>query len=230
MTESIQGADQTTVSAGEGSKELGLHPKWMRWLGIPLLKLAFGLLFLLLGPLRVRGKYRVPRSGGLLILANHRADVDPIVVQLACPRAIHFMAKSELFEMKVVGPLLRFYKAFPVRRGEPDKGAIRHCVELLKAGEAVCVFPEGELSEQAELLPLKPGVALIVRMSGAPVICIGLKGTNRVMPYGTTIPRPSFRRIDCEWGELRTFERADGAEAILSWAEGQLRMLTGQQD
>ena len=220
--------DNNDASQRDGSRIDGTHTSWMRWIGLPFLRLFFGLMFLLLGPVRVRGKYRVPKQGGVLVLSNHLADVDPIVVQLACPRPIHFMAKSELFEMKIIGPLLRLYKVFPVRRGEPDKGAIRHCVELLRAGEAVGVFPEGELSEGGELLPLKPGIALMVRMAGVPVICLGVKGTNKVMPYGKVIPRPSFRCIPCEWGEPKTFDKDATTEDILSWAEGQLRMLTGQ--
>ncbi len=200
----------------------------MRLVGVPVLKFCFWLLFLFLGLPKVRGSYRVPRQGGVLILSNHIADVDPIAVQLACPRPIHFMAKSELFEMKLIGSFLRFYKAFPVRRGEPDKGAIKHCVNLLRAGEAVCIFPEGELSEAGELLPLKPGVALIIRMAGVPVICLGIKRTNKIMPYGSMIPRPSFGRVPCEWGEPKTFTKEDSAEKILGWAEGQLRELTGQ--
>lgn len=206
-----------------------IHGRFMRWIGIPVLRLFFGLLFLILGPVSTRGKYRVPRSGGVLILSNHLADVDPIAVQLACPRPIHFMAKSELFEMKVIGPLLRFYKAFPVKRGEPDRHALKKCAELLQAGEVVCVFPEGELSESGELLPLKAGVALIVRMAGVPVICLGVRGTDKVMPYGKTMPRPSFGQVRCEWGEARTFEKETSAEDIMAWAEGQLRALTGQE-
>ena len=83
----------------------------------PVLKLLVRLLMLVLGPLRVRGAERVPRSGGLLILANHIADIDPPVVQISCRRRIHFMAKSELFEIPVLRHLIRWFHAFPVKRG-----------------------------------------------------------------------------------------------------------------
>ncbi len=197
----------------------------MRRFGIPLLKLVFGLLFLVLGPIVTKGKYRVPKAGGVLILSNHLADVDPFVVQIACPRAVHFMAKSELFN-GFLGKILRFYSAFPVKRGEPDRAAIKTCVGLLQAGEAVCVFPEGELSQHGSLLPLKPGVALIVRMAGVPVICLGIRNSNKVMPYGSMIARPSFCTLPCNWGEPREFSRESSAEEIMSWAEGQLRSLS----
>ncbi len=195
---------------------------------LPLMRVFFTVLFWILGPVAVRGKYRVPKKGGVLILSNHLADIDPIVTQLACPRAVHFMSKSELFT-GFLGKVLRFYSAFPVRRGEPDRGAMKVAAALLQAGEAVLVFPEGELSQKGELLPLKAGVALIVRMADVPVICLGVRGSNKVMPYGSMIARPSFRQIQCEWGEPHSFNKDSSAEEIMGWAEGQLRELTGQE-
>lgn len=191
----------------------------------PLFYGAAWLLMMLLGPLKRVGRYRVPKSGGLLVLSNHQADVDPIVVQLACPRHVYFMAKSELFDMKIVGSILKLFRAFPVKRGEPDKGAIRRAVNLLKDGEVVCVFPEGELSETGELLPMKPGVALIIRMADVPVICLGIDGTRRVLPYGKLVPRPAFHTITATWGEAKKFEKTDEPEKILAWVDGQLRTL-----
>jgi 1-acyl-sn-glycerol-3-phosphate acyltransferase len=162
----------------------------------------------------------------VLILANHLADVDPIAVQVGCPRAIHFMAKSELFEMPVLGGVIRWFQAFPVKRGEPDRASMRHAIDLLKMGEVVCVFPEGQLSEDGELQELKPGIALIVRQASVPVICCGIRNTNKVMPYGKTTPRISWSRVYVEWGEVKEFTKGSTTEEILEWADGQLKELT----
>ena len=186
-------------------------------------------LFWILGPVRAIGKYRVPREGGVLILANHLADVDPIVTQIASPRRIFFMAKHELFDMKVLGPFMRWYGAFPIRRGEPDRQALKHAIALLKEGHAVCLYPEGELSESGDLLRILPGAALIIRQSGVPVICLGIKHTNLIMPYGKFIPRPCFRTVPARWGEPHTFDRKASTEEIVGWIEGQLRELTDQE-
>ena len=102
------------------------YPTWARYFALPIGKFLSRVLFWILGPITSRGAYRVPRKGAVLILANHQADVDPIAVQVACPRAIHFMAKSELFEMAVIGWLIRSLEAFPVMRGEPDRASMRH--------------------------------------------------------------------------------------------------------
>ncbi|MHB8635667.1 MAG: lysophospholipid acyltransferase family protein [Fimbriimonadaceae bacterium] len=154
----------------------------------------------LLGPVRVRNGNRVPRSGGLLILSNHLADVDPVVVQAFCLRHIYFMSKSELWDMKFLAIFMRFFRSFPVKRGEPDRPALKLAVELLRAGNAVGVFPEGELSESGELLPIKPGIALIARQAKVPIICVGLRNTNHILPYGKRVPRPAFRSVWVRWG------------------------------
>jgi 1-acyl-sn-glycerol-3-phosphate acyltransferase len=193
---------------------------------LPLAKAVSWAIFTILGPTRVFHRHRVPSQGGLVILANHRADVDPVLVQIACPRTVYFMAKSELFQMRILGRAIRCFRAFPVKRGEPDKTAIKRAVAYVKAGQAVCVFPEGELSETGEMLPLKPGVALIIRMAQAPVICVGLKGTAKMLPYGKLIPRPAFGWIEARWGEPRTFEHHESGEAILDWAQKELASLT----
>jgi 1-acyl-sn-glycerol-3-phosphate acyltransferase len=189
--------------------------------------LLWPLLFIL-GPVRVIGRYRVPKRGGLLILSNHLADVDPVVIWYASRRPIHFLAKSELFEMRFLGNFIRRCKAFPVKRGEPDRQAIKHAVKLLKAGECVAVFPEGQLSEDGLLQPILPGAGLIAKMAGVPILCCGLRGTNRIMPYGLTFPRPALGGVRVDWGEVKQFPKDVEIEEIVAWTESQLRNLTDQ--
>jgi len=140
------------------------------------------------------------------------------------------MAKSELFEMRLTAWAMWFSEAFPVRRGEPDRGALRHAAELAKIGEAVCVFPEGQLSPDGKLQEIKAGVALIVRMAGVPCICLGMRHTEQVMPYGSLKPGFAKERIEAVWGEPRTFDKGASAEEITGWIEAELRRLTGQND
>ncbi len=192
----------------------------------PLVKGFAWLVMWLLGRIKSFGKRNVPREGGLLILCNHRSDCDPVAAQVCCPRPIRFMAKSELFDMFFVKNVLRWLKCFPVKRGEPDKAAIKHAIELLKAGECVGVFPEGQLTEDGQLQELKPGIALIVRMSGVPVICCGLRNTEKIVPYGSLLPRPSLKRVVARWGEAKSFERKAETEEILGWVEAELKRLS----
>lgn len=194
----------------------------------PLIWLVVRALLLVLGPLRVRGRERVPRRGGLLILSNHRADIDPVVLQIASPRLVHFMAKHELFTIPVLGSLISWFRAFPVRRGAPDRAAIRHAIALIEAGEAVLVFPEGALTETGKLQPILPGAALIVRSARCPVVCVGLRRTERMMPYGAVVPRPAFRRVEVHWGQPRTFDPHASHEDILEWVRNELLRASGE--
>ncbi|MEQ1821654.1 MAG: formyltransferase family protein [Fimbriimonadaceae bacterium] len=193
---------------------------------LPLARLLAWTLFTLLGPFVVKNRRNVPRGGGVIVLSNHLADVDPIAVQMACPRPIYFMSKSELFSWPILGRILRAFRAFPVSRGAPDRTSLRRAAETAKAGQVVCIFPEGELSESGELIPLKAGSGLIVRMAGVPVICCGLKNTNRIMPYGKFIPRPALRLVSANWGEARSFDKKAAPEEIMAWAEAELLRLT----
>jgi 1-acyl-sn-glycerol-3-phosphate acyltransferase len=201
---------------------------WWRFFWYPICRVLIGLITLILGPFSIRGWGRVPKKGGLLILANHLADYDPILIQVGCRRRIRFMGKSELFSMRVLGQLMKWGGAFPVKRGEPDRDALKKAVRLLKGGETVCVFPEGQLSETGELQPLKPGVGLIAKMAGVPVICCGIRNTQHVVPYGSLVPRPGFHVLHVNWGEAKQFSKEDDVDAILQWTESQLRELIGQ--
>lgn len=195
-------------------------------LTFPLMTLFVRVLFYVLGPIRSHDRNNVPRNGGLLILANHIADVDPPVVQLACPRMIHFMAKSELFEIPVLKHFIKWFHAFPVKRGEPDRAAIKHAIALASSGEAVCLFPEGQLSETGALQPLLPGAALIVRKAEVPVVCCGISGTDRVMPYKSVVPRPALRCVHVRWGHAQRFDPDATNEDIIEWATNELKRLT----
>lgn len=195
---------------------------------LPFLRVLVWLLFLTLGPFCIKGRKRVPKQGGILIIANHIADIDPIAVQYASPRHVRFMAKSELFSMKVLGPMMKWFGAFPVRRGAPDRVALKQAVQLIKGGEAVCIFPEGRLSKDGNLQPLLPGAMLIAKQAECPIICCLLTNTNKVMPYGTLIPRPSFRRVVTIWGDVKTFEKSNSVEEILEWTESELRRLSNE--
>ncbi len=204
--------------------QLNQRPKSFYWIYPPLRFLVY-LVLLIFGPCRGIGAKSVPRTGGVLLFANHLSDIDPIIVHCFSPRPIYFMSKSELFEIKVLGPMIRYFRAFPVKRGEPDKAAIKTAVDLLKSGHVVCIFPEGKLSEDGNLQPLLPGVSLIARMAGVPVQCCGLKNTHKIMPYGLSIPRPALRWVTAHFGEPRSFTKADSGDEILEWATTELKNL-----
>ncbi|MEO7454342.1 MAG: lysophospholipid acyltransferase family protein [Fimbriimonadales bacterium] len=197
-----------------------------KWVAYPLTKLILTVGLFLLGPVKVRGKQNIPRAGGLLVIANHLSDCDPPVMGYAMPRHAHYMAKSELFDIPILSWIIRTLRAFPVNRGSPDRAAIRRTVELLQAGDVVVVFPEGQLSEDGGLQPLMPGVAMFVARSGASVICAGLVGTSKIIPFKKVWPRPAFGGVSITFGEPKSFEHGASSEEILGWMKSQLIELT----
>lgn len=197
-----------------------------KWFAYPVTKIILTIGLFLLGPVRVRGKRNVPKQGGLLIVANHLSDCDPAVLGYALPRGAHYMAKRELFSIPILSTIIRVLNAFPVDRGSPDRAAIRKTVDLLKAGDAVVIFPEGQLSETGKLQPLLPGVAMIVVRSGALVVCAGLTGTPRIIPFGSVWPRPAFGGVSLDFGQTKRFEPDATHQQILDWMSQELASLS----
>lgn len=139
----------------------------------------------LAGGFQVSGKSNVPRSGGAVLCANHISYLDPPVLGAAVtPRRTYFMAKKELFEVPVLGPIIRKSYAFPVDRDHFDREAIRNAIELLQKGEFVVVFPEGQRSPDGSLQPANTGPAMMASKAGVPIVPIALKGTDDILQRG----------------------------------------------
>src|SRR5437763_1745510 len=117
----------------------------------------------LLFDLKVKGVENVPRTGGVLIVANHQSYLDPMLVGVRLPRATSFLAKSELFNNRFTRWILSKLCAFPVRQGEGDIGAVREAIRRLKEGKALVLFPKGSRTQTGELDVAQPGVGLIAR-------------------------------------------------------------------
>jgi 1-acyl-sn-glycerol-3-phosphate acyltransferase len=145
--------------------------------------------------LQVTGAEHVPRSGGVLLLANHQSYLDPVVIGAQLRRPLSFLAKSELFEVPGFGWLIRRLNAFPVRQGAGDVGAVRETIARLKEGHVLTVFAEGSRTPDGELHPLQPGFALIVRRAGVPIVPVAVDGTYRAWPRGATMFKPHPVRV-----------------------------------
>ncbi|HUD20787.1 MAG TPA: lysophospholipid acyltransferase family protein [Candidatus Saccharimonadales bacterium] len=176
--------------------------------------LARPILFLV-GPLRVRGE--VSRSGAFLLVCNHLSEADPPVLQVACERHIRFMAKTALFRVPLLGWYLRSIGCFPVNQSEADLSAIRRAIELLKQGEVVGIFPEGKVNRTDEpLLPLTKGAAFIAHQARVPIVVCAVRGTNKVWPKASPLPRRKHQ-IAVDFGPTLWFPSSsneDVTEAI----------------
>jgi len=151
------------------------------------------------GP-RVVGLEHVPREGPLLVVANHLSFLEPPLIGTVIPRRITFLALHELFEIRWLAIVLRAMSALAVKRGGArDLDAIKAALELLKHGEAVAIFPEGGRSITPGLLRANPGISLLAYRSGAPILPIGISGTERLEAAGRFVgarfQRPRVRMV-----------------------------------
>lgn len=136
------------------------------------------------------GSESVPLSGGALIAANHRSYLDPLVLCAALHRPATFVAMKELFDVPLLGSLLRPY-CIPVDRGRPLPSTVKEAVSGLVRGDLVVIFPEGGIRTEEERADLKRGTVAIARLSRAPVIPARIDGTDRALPPASRLPRCS---------------------------------------
>jgi cytidylate kinase len=113
-----------------------------------------------------------------LFASNHRAYSDPPAVSCRLPREVHFVAKGSLFKTPVLGPLIRYLNAFPIRREMFDREAMAHAVDVLKRGECVLIFPEGGRIRDRDFGTARSGVGYLAIQTGAPVVPCFVEGTN----------------------------------------------------
>lgn len=170
----------------------------------------------LLYRVHVHGVERVPRTGGVLLLANHISYMDVVALQMATPRPLRFIGAEWLKDHWFLRWVVKLSGTITISRRASAEG-LRQVVEALAAGEAVCLFPEGSISRTGQLMELRRSFELIARRANVPVIPVahdGLWGSvfsfsgnkylfksPRIMPTDVTV---------C-FGEPLTPERADAA-------------------
>jgi 1-acyl-sn-glycerol-3-phosphate acyltransferase len=150
--------------------------------GIPLFTVILRWIF----RTRIVGRERVPRRGGLLIVANHISFADPPLIAVTMPRRVDFMTMVELYRKPVLGWLARRLGTFPVDRSRADQTAAREAIRRLRAGRCVALFPEAgiRLNEQSVLggnPVFKPGAGAIALLGGAAILPVVIRDSRK--PY-----------------------------------------------
>jgi CMP/dCMP kinase len=146
--------------------------------------------------MKVRGSENIPLTGPVLLASNHRSNLDPFFVGVSFPRQVHFMAKAELWKVKVLGSVIDRLGSFPVKRGEADRAAVKRALETLGAGAVVGMFPEGRRQRERSLGEIHPGVSLLSLREGVVTVPMVLDGTDRAVRKGL----PRFPRVTVTFG------------------------------
>ena len=141
------------------------------------------------------GREHVPRTGPLLLAANHRSFLDPFVIGTLVRRPVYYMAKRELFEKRWQAWILNALGAFPVDRGAGDGDAMATARAILERGDCVVVFPEGTRVRPGPLGKPRRGVGRLALETGAPVAPVAVIGTEDVRRGWRIRPRKVRVRV-----------------------------------
>ncbi|USK36319.1 1-acyl-sn-glycerol-3-phosphate acyltransferase [Bacillus sp. F19] len=129
--------------------------------------------------IEVKGKEHFPKEGAILLCSNHIDNLDPPTVGISAPRQVHFMAKEELFQVPVLGGIVRKVGSFPVKRGMSDREALRNGLNVLKDGGVLGLFPEGTRSKDGKLGKGLAGAGFFALRSNALVVPCAVIGTYK---------------------------------------------------
>ncbi|WP_158889138.1 lysophospholipid acyltransferase family protein [Amycolatopsis anabasis] len=157
---------------------------------------------------RVHGVERVPRTGPVVVIANHSTMAEPQLIFGMLPRRSVFLVKEELFK-GALGWFFRRIGQVPVRRGEPDRVPLLTAVSVLKAGGLIGIFPEGTRGA-GDVASAERGAAWLVRASGAVLLPVATRGTLRPAGRGRRF-RP---RVDILVGEPFTVDVGRGRSGL----------------
>jgi 1-acyl-sn-glycerol-3-phosphate acyltransferase len=138
----------------------------------------------------VTGTEHVPRTGPFIIAPIHRSNVDFAFAIYVTERKTFFMAKDNIWKFRALGRFVSTMGAFPVHRGSADRAALASAESVLAAGEPLVLFPEGTRQEGPSVGALAEGAAFLAARTGAPIVPVGIAGTDRAMPRGAKVPRP----------------------------------------
>jgi len=150
-------------------------------------------------PLRVYGAERMPMTGGLVVAANHFSWIDPPALGVSSPRTLYFMAKVEAHRVPGLGQLVRTFGAFPVRRGESDRDAVRTMRQIVRDGNALGMFAEGTRQQTGVPGSVQPGAAMVAINESVPVIPVAIHG-SQAWRLG------NFAPVSLAWGQPMAFE------------------------
>jgi len=162
------------------------------------------LLVLLVTRREVKGRENLPRRGPVILVSNHLNLADPPIITVMTPRRIVWMAKQELFDIPFFGGWYRILGLIPVRRFEADLRALRRAQDTLRKGLVLGMFPEGTRTGRPGLNEGEPGTALLALRSGAPIVPVGIWGTE-----GIKLPANLFKRttVHLRYGQPYRLEK-----------------------
>ncbi len=156
------------------------------------------------------GHEQIPKTGGVLLVANHCSFLDPPLIGCQVQRVVHYMTKEELLRIPVLGWTLRHLNTIPIRREGIDRKALERAVEVLKRGEVLLVFPEGTRSHDGKIQSPRRGAGMIAAAcENITIVPAYIRGSFEAMPPVARFPKP--HKVHVSFGEPFHIRHGDDA-------------------
>jgi 1-acyl-sn-glycerol-3-phosphate acyltransferase len=147
------------------------------------------LYFKLFHNLKIRGIENIPQKEAFIVASNHVSNFDPILLGVASPRFLYYLAKEDLFKNRIVSWYLKCIRLVPIKRGGQSLKALKTAIKLLREGEPLVIFPEGTRALGDTLREAKKGLGFLVAKTRVPVVPCYVSGTEKALPKGSAKPR-----------------------------------------
>ncbi|MEM8737437.1 MAG: lysophospholipid acyltransferase family protein [Planctomycetota bacterium] len=147
------------------------------------------------------GVRHIPATGPVLFAANHQSFFDPMLIGSAASKR-HFFAlgRSTLYDHWFLGNLAEVTNSIPVEQGAGDVKAIKRCIEVLKARQALLIFPEGARTLDGQVQPFETGTMLIIKRAKPMVVPVALEGVADAWKRGHKLPRLWGPKLGVKFG------------------------------
>ena len=145
---------------------------------------------------------RMPAHGPVLVVANHQSYYDPPLIGGGIKsRPLDYLARAGLFKNPLFGRFISAFNAFPIKEDTGDRAALNAVIDRLHAGGAVLLFPEGRRTRDGHVMPLKRGMALILRKARCPLLPVAIDGVFDAFPPGQKCPSLFTGPIGVHYGQ-----------------------------
>jgi len=171
--------------------------------------------------LQKAGLEHLPRSGGVLLVANHQSFLDIPILAAAAPRHVAFVARASLEQSRFLKWIMRESGVVLIKPGTPDRAALEAMIAHLERGDCVAVFPEGTRTRDGQLGEFRAGAAVAARRARVPIVPACIHGAYAAWPRSRALPRPG--RVGVRFGAPLAYDLPEVMEA----AKDRIRTLLG---
>ncbi|OGH98436.1 MAG: hypothetical protein A2039_08470 [Candidatus Melainabacteria bacterium GWA2_34_9] len=170
-----------------------------------------GAIFRILFPVKIEGREYLVQNGKMILAGNHTGWVDTLILQTACKRPVWYITGPVAFQLPVVKHIIKYFNVIPIvpRKGREGLDA---AINKIEKGEVVCIFPEGRLTEDGNLMKFNKGVAYMHKNSKALIVPFVIQGGFEAWAYNK--PFPTFRKIVIQFGQPLNMTEAEDKDIV----------------